>query len=1021
MPPPSPHRWGGEGGRGRERLSVCLIVKDGAETLNACLESVRGLADEIVVVDTGSGDETVEIARRHGAKVGHFAWCDDFAAARNASLRLATGDWILWMDADDALPQEERDKVRRAMARGRQEAFYFILENVGADRSRYPQLRLFPNVPGAAFKRPVHEQIVPSLERLGIACLRTDIRVVHTGYTTPERTAEKRRKYLGMMCRWLEARPEDADIRFRVAHTLYGDGDLEAAGAEFRALTADEALSVSRPSIARMARTFLGRVLMDRGRHDEALAPLKEAAAMAPESALARLYLGECCLALGQPEQASEHLSYALEHPDGDPFFPLDPAAFRAQCERLMERCSQLRMTNDELRIEERKIRHSTFDIRHSLHSEIRNPKSGAGSGDGDRLSLTMIVKNEEARLGRCIESVQGLVDEIVVVDTGSTDRTVEVARRYGAKIHYFEWCEDFSAARNEAIRHASGDWIMWLDADDLFPKENFPKVRRAMRMGKGHAFYFRLQDEGYDATTCLQLRLFPNLPGVRFEMPVHEQVSLSLGRLGIQIVPTDIVVRHTGYTTEEVVRAKQRRYFNIMQRWLEQRPDDYIVRYHEAQTHYVWGELDEAITDYRRILSDGRAAADRNLIIVTTAHLYLGRSLMRKGDYEQALPPLHEALRMDDRYAVTHLTLGECYLRLSRYEDALRHLRLAQQYEDQVTFAPNDPRKIKALIRLFLGHVYEAKGDLEEAVRRYEASIAVGAAKAEALGPLSTALRKLGRREDAKRALEQAAECDPANPHHPFNLGVMALEEKDLDRAEGLFTQATERGDGLPQALLNLGFIYKKRGAFDRAEEMYRKAAQQMEDATEAYANLGHLYLSLKRYDEAAKAFLKVRETQPGLLDVNLGLALASAHRGDAALVREMLKATVRGTFGDALTADLPAILSPSDTAQLFSEVGRMLVGQRQPRCAELAFETAWALDPQAQTAALSLAEVLRHQGEVWRAVSVYEALIQAAPGDADLFRRLGACYRQLSADAAAQACDRQAAMIEQEKALTS
>ena len=1018
---------GGTGESGK--LSVCLIVKDAEETLDACLNSVRGLADEIVVVDTGSSDSTVEIARRHGAKIGHFAWCDDFAAARNASLRLATGDWVLWMDADDVLPPEERDKVRRAMARGRQEAFYFILENVGADRSRYPQLRLFPNAPGAAFERPVHEQIVPSLERLGIACLRTDIRVVHTGYTTPERTAEKRRKYLRMMRRWLEMHPEDADIRFRVAHTLYGEGDLKAAEAELRTLTSDETLSVSRPSIARMARTFLGRVLMDRGRHDEALAPLKEAAAMAPESALARLYLGECCLALGQPEQASEHLSRALAHPDGDPFFPLDPAAFRTQCERLMERCKEQRT---EIRPSPRLTTFATplphagegkpsGARRGEGRSPTPDPRPPAGSGEGGRLSLTMIVKNEEARLGRCLENVQGLVDEIVVVDTGSADRTVEVARRYGAKVHYFEWCEDFSAARNEAIRRATGDWIMWLDADDLFPKENFPKVRRAMQMGRGHAFYFRLQDEGYDATTCLQLRLFPNLPGVQFEMPVHEQVSLSLGRLGVQIVPTDIVVRHTGYTTEEVVKAKQRRYFDIMQRWLEQRPDDYIVRHHEAQTHYVWGELDEAIADYRRILSDGKAAADRNLIIVTTAHLYLGRSLMRKGDYEQALPPLHEALRMDDRYAVTHLTLGECYLRLNQHEDALRHLRLAQQYEDQVTFAPNDLRKIKALVRLFLGHVHEAKGDLEEAVRCYEASAAVGVARADSLGPLSTALRKLGRREEAGRALKQAAECDPANPHHPFNLGVMALEEKDLSRAEELFTQAMERGGGLPQALLNLGFIHKKRGAFDLAEEMYRRAAQQMEDATEAYANLGHLSLSLKRYDEAAEAFLKVRETQPGLLDVNLGLALASARRGDAALVREMLNAAVRGTFGDALTGGLPAILSPSDTAQLFSEVGRTLVGRGQPQCAAFAFETAWALDPASRTAALSLAEILRHQGEAWRAVSVYEALIQAAPGDADLFRRLGACYRQLNADAAAQACEQQAAMIEREKALTS
>ncbi|MSS72187.1 MAG: glycosyltransferase [Candidatus Latescibacteria bacterium] len=1027
---PDTRHPGGEGNGVLDRLSVCLIVRDGAQTLDACLESVKDLADEIVVVDTGSGDGTVEIARRHGAKIGHFTWCDDFAAARNASLRLATGDWTLWMDADDILPREAHDQVRQAMARGRQEAFYFTLENVGADRSRYPQLRLFPNVPGAAFERTVHEQIAPSLERLGIACVRTDIRVVHTGYTTPERTSEKRRKYLGMMRQWLETHPEDADIRFRVAHTLYGEGDLEAAGAEFRALVSDESLKARRPSVARMARTFLGRVRMDRGHHAEALSPLQESVALSPDASLARLYLGECCLALGQPEAAQEHLAHALTHEDGEPFFPLDRAAFRVECEKLMERCEA---EGREQRAESepsprlaplgfpspacgRGVAHIVSRGEGLPRSPIPDPRSLAGGGGGGRLSLAMIVRNEEARLGRCLESVQGLVDEIVVVDTGSTDRTVEVARGYGAKIHFFEWCEDFSAARNEAIRHATGDWIMWLDADDLFPEENFPKVRKALEMGRGHAFYFRLQDEGYDATTCLQLRLFPNLPGVKFEMPVHEQVALSLNRLGVRILPTDIVVRHTGYTTEEVVKAKQRRYFNIMQRWLEQHPDDYIVRHHEAQTHYIWGEMDEAIADYRRILEEGRAASDRNLIIVTTAHLYLGRSLMRKGEHEQALGPLHEALKMDDRYAVTHLTLGECYLRLNRLDESIRHLELAQQHEDQVTFAPNDPRKVKSLIRLFLGHVHEAKGDPQEAVRRYEASAAVGGA--EALGPLSTALRKLGRREEAQRTLEQASERDPDNPHHPFNLGVMALEAGDLDRAEQRFVQATQRGDGVPQAFLNLGFIQKKRGDFGRAEEMYRRALERMEDTSEAHANLGHLHLSLKRYREAAQAFRKVREKKPDLLDINLGLALASAHEGDATAVREMLERVLRATCGDALTDDPPAVLPPPDTAQLFAEMGRMLVGRGQPRCAEFAFETAWTLDPTFRTAALSLAEVLRHQGEFWRAVEVYEGLIRTAPEDADLFRRLGACYRQFGSDAAAQACEQQATMIEQGKA---
>ena len=85
-------------------------------------------------------------------------------------------------------------------------------------------------------------------------------------------------------------------------------------------------------------------------------------------------------------------------------------------------------------------------------------------------ISLCMIVKNEEAVLGRCLESIQDVVDEIVIVDTGSTDKTKEIAARYTDKIYDFPWCDDFSAARNFAFSNGTGESLLWMDADDVFP-----------------------------------------------------------------------------------------------------------------------------------------------------------------------------------------------------------------------------------------------------------------------------------------------------------------------------------------------------------------------------------------------------------------------------------------------------------------------------------------------------------------------------------------------------------------------
>src|SRR5205823_5094968 len=93
-------------------------------------------------------------------------------------------------------------------------------------------------------------------------------------------------------------------------------------------------------------------------------------------------------------------------------------------------------------------------------------------------VSLCMIVKNEEENLAACLQSVQGLVKEMIIVDTGSTDRTKEIAASFGAKVYDFTWIDNFAAARNESLRHATGRWIFWLDADERLDETNRRRLR---------------------------------------------------------------------------------------------------------------------------------------------------------------------------------------------------------------------------------------------------------------------------------------------------------------------------------------------------------------------------------------------------------------------------------------------------------------------------------------------------------------------------------------------------------------
>src|SRR5580658_3270077 len=96
-------------------------------------------------------------------------------------------------------------------------------------------------------------------------------------------------------------------------------------------------------------------------------------------------------------------------------------------------------------------------------------------------VSLCMIVRNESAHLAEALTSAQGLVNEVVIVDTGSTDNTRRIALDHGARVYDFPWCDDFAAARNECIRHASSEWIFWLDADDHLPEGSRPRLQAVL------------------------------------------------------------------------------------------------------------------------------------------------------------------------------------------------------------------------------------------------------------------------------------------------------------------------------------------------------------------------------------------------------------------------------------------------------------------------------------------------------------------------------------------------------------
>jgi len=264
-----------------------MIVKDEAANLPRCLASVRGVADEVVVVDTGSRDGTPDLARQLGARVSSFPWTGDFAAARNASLELATGDWVLYLDADEELVGGEA--VREAVEDpGDREGYFltvvsFVGDDVpGPDAVSHPSMRLFRNRPSHRFSGAVHEQVAAAVLASGPAgwCR---ARVHHYGYLRKAVVAAgKAFRNLRILERVVAEDPEDPFHRFNLGVEYVRFGRWEDALGQFRAAF----LRLPPGMEAAYAPLLLKNIVLclrELGRYDEALAVLRDAEPAYPD------------------------------------------------------------------------------------------------------------------------------------------------------------------------------------------------------------------------------------------------------------------------------------------------------------------------------------------------------------------------------------------------------------------------------------------------------------------------------------------------------------------------------------------------------------------------------------------------------------------------------------------------------------------------------------------------------------------------------------------------------------------
>jgi GT2 family glycosyltransferase/Tfp pilus assembly protein PilF len=251
------------------------------------------------------------------------------------------------------------------------------------------------------------------------------------------------------------------------------------------------------------------------------------------------------------------------------------------------------------------------------------------------RISLCLIVKNEEHNLPACLHSAANLVDEVIVVDTGSTDRTKDVAAGFGARVFDFPWVDSFSAARNESLRHATGEWIFWLDADDRVDESNRRKLKELFANLPDQNLAYAMKcvcladSKSSSGTVVDHVRLFRNYPEIRWRYRVHEQILPAIRARGGQVHAADIAIHHAGYQDVDLRRRKQLRDLRLLHLDQADDPDEPFTLFNLGWAYSELGRPDEALPLLRRSLQrshPGDSIVRKLFALIMECHRRQGR-----------------------------------------------------------------------------------------------------------------------------------------------------------------------------------------------------------------------------------------------------------------------------------------------------------------------------------------------------------------------------------------------------------
>lgn len=414
----------------------------------------------------------------------------------------------------------------------------------------------------------------------------------------------------------------------------------------------------------------------------------------------------------------------------------------------------------------------------------------GPCGGAKPRLTVCLIARNEERFIGQCLESVRPVADQIVVVDTGSTDWTKQIAERFGAEVYDFVWCDDFSAARNAALEQATGDWILMIDADEELRADSLPTLKQELTEARVMAYRLPIFDVGREAEGCSYVpRLFRNAPGLFYVGRVHEQVYSSLevrrAEWGLDNRLGRTALLHHGYSPELTrQRQKVQRNLVLLERALEEMPDEPNLLMNYGLELIRSGQKEAGLRQYQAAFQRLSALPPSQVVpeLRETLLTQFASHLLAARQFERVVQVLESPLAQSGGLTASmHFAWGLALMELGQYQRAAEQMRQCLAKRDAPGLSPINPEIRKAGPHHCLALCLQRLQQTEAAAQAFAAALAADPSSRPLRRDYAQFLAQTGHPVEGLKLLHQLMGEDPTDPAIWVAGGQIALSRLDF------------------------------------------------------------------------------------------------------------------------------------------------------------------------------------------------------------------------------------------------